>query len=44
MHRPQQYNDDPRLEELVKSELKLKHLTRSEREIRRPQKTGKITN
>ena len=44
MHRPQQYNDDPRLEELVKSELKLKHLARSERDITRPKKTGGITN
>ena len=44
MRKLEQCNDDPRLEELVKAELKLKHLTRSEREIRRPQKTGKITN
>lgn len=44
MRKLEQCNDDPRLEELVKSELKLKHLARSERDITRPKKTGRITN
>lgn len=44
MRQQYQNEDDPRLCNLVQSELKLKHLARAAREIQRPQKIGKISS
>jgi len=44
MRKQCQNEDDPRLYNLVQSELKLKHLTRAAREVQQPRKVGKITN
>ena len=36
--------DDPKLYNLVQSELRLKHLARAAREIQKPRKAGRIAN